>query len=211
MSDLTIYGTPLSPFTRTVRMCLEEKEEDYRIYPFMPGSEEQKPEHPLGKVPAIRDGDLHLYETLAICIYIDEEYAGEPRLQPRDSIEKADMFQYISLYLDAGYPVLGREFAIPRLLNPILGKPVNEERIKAHLPRAEKVLGVFDKALRGKRWLVGEDMSLADMFLAPMIFYVKMMPEGQTMLSKLENLSAWYTNMTTVESFKKTAPELPRR
>ena len=31
MSDLTIYGTTLSPFTRTVRMCREEKEEAYRI------------------------------------------------------------------------------------------------------------------------------------------------------------------------------------
>ena len=48
------------------------------------GSEEQKQEHPFGKVPAIRDADLHLYETLAICIYIDEEYTSDPQLQPRD-------------------------------------------------------------------------------------------------------------------------------
>ncbi len=29
-----------------------------------------------------RDGEMHLFETLAICIYIDEEYAGQPNLQP---------------------------------------------------------------------------------------------------------------------------------
>ena len=63
--------------------------------------------------------------------------------------------------------------------------------------------------MRGQRWMVGEEMTLADLFLAPAIFYVKMTPEGQKLLSGLENLSAWYTNMTTVQSFRDTAPKLP--
>ncbi|PIW30623.1 MAG: hypothetical protein COW30_01795 [Rhodospirillales bacterium CG15_BIG_FIL_POST_REV_8_21_14_020_66_15] len=208
MSDLTIYGTTISPFTRTVRMCLEEKEEAYRIYEYMPGSEEQKQEHPFGKVPAIRDADVHLYETLAICIYIDEEYTSDPQLQPRDAVEKADMFQRISLYLDEGYPNLGPGLIIPRLVNPMVGKPVDDAKIKDYLPKIERYLAVADKELRGRRWMVGDEMSLADMFLAPAIYYVKMTPEGQKLLSRLENLSAWYTNMTTVESFRETAPKL---
>ena len=208
MSDLTIYGTTISPFVRTVRMCLEEKEEAYRMYEYMPGSEEQKQEHPFGKVPAIRDADVHLYETLAICIYIDEEYTSDPQLQPRDAVEKADMFQRISLYLDEGYPNLGPGLIIPRLVNPMVGKPVDDAKIKDYLPKIERYLAVADKELRGRRWMVGDEMSLADMFLAPAIYYVKMTPEGQKLLSRLENLSAWYTNMTTVESFRETAPKL---
>ncbi len=211
MSDLTIYGTTISPFTRTVRMCLEEKEEGYRIYEYMPGSDEQKQEHPFGKVPAIRDADLHLYETLAICVYIDEEYASDPQLQPRDAVEKADMFQRISLYLDEGYPNLFSGLIRPRLMNPMFGKPADEGAIKAHLPKIEKYLAVVDKGLRGQRWMVGESMTLADMFLAPTIYYVKRTPEGQKLLSGLENLSAWYTNMTTVPSFKATEPKPPQR
>tara|TARA_Y100000813_G_C24082398_1_gene314063 strand:+ start:225 stop:860 length:636 start_codon:yes stop_codon:yes gene_type:complete len=209
MSDLTIYGTTLSPFVRTVRMCLEEKEEAYRMYEYMPGSEEQKQEHPFGKVPAIRDADLHLYETLAICIYIDEEYTSDPQLQPRDAIEKADMFQRISLYMDEGYPNISKGLVFPRIFNPMMGKPTDESAIKARLPKIEKYFSVVDKELRGQRWMVGDEMSLADMFLAPAIYYVKKTPEGQTLLSKYENLSAWYTNMTNVESFRETAPKMP--
>ena len=211
MSDLTIYGTTISPFTRTVRMCLEEKEEGYRIYEYMPGSEEQKQEHPMGKVPAIRDADVHLYETLAICVYIDEEYASDPRLQPRDPVEKADMFQSISLYLDEGYPNLSKGLVFPRLMNPMMGKPTDESVIKAYMPKIERYLAVVNKGLRGQRWIVGDEMSLADMFLAPAIYYVKMTPEGQKLLSGLESLSAWYTNMTTVQSFKDTEPKLGKR
>ena len=211
MSDLTIYGTTISPFVRTVRMCLEEKEETFRMYQYMPGSDEQKQEHPFGKVPAIRDADLHLYETLAICVYIDEEYASDPQLQPRDAVEKADMFQRISLYLDEGYPNLSKGLVFQRIINPMMGKPTDESVIKAHMPRIEKYLAVTDKELRGRRWMVGEEMTLADMFLAPAIYYVKMTPEGQKLLSGLESLSAWYTNMTTVESFRETAPKLGGR
>lgn len=209
MSDLTIYGTTISPFTRTVRMCLEEKEEGYRIYEYMPGSEEQKQEHPFGKVPAIRDADLHLYETLAICVYIDEEYSSDPQLQPRDPVEKADMFQRISLYLDEGYPNIYGGLLHPRLIQPMRGERADESAVQSFMPKIEKYLSVADKELRGQRWMVGEEMSLADLFVAPAIFYVKMTPEGQNLLSGLENLSAWYTNMTNVESFRETAPKLP--
>ncbi|HAD85809.1 MAG TPA: hypothetical protein DCG48_00460 [Rhodospirillaceae bacterium] len=55
----------------------------------------------LGKVPAIRDADLHLYETLAICVYIDEEYTSDPQLQPRDCRGKGG-------YVPAYQPVHGR-------------------------------------------------------------------------------------------------------
>mgnify|MGYP001189607182 FL=1 len=209
MSDLTIYGTTLSPFTRTVRMCLEEKEEAYRIYEYAPGSDEQKQEHPLGKVPAIRDADLHLYETLAICVYIDEEYTSDPQLQPRDAVEKADMFQRISLYMDEGYSNIGPGLVIPRLFNPLMGKPVDEDRIKRALPRIKRYLTIADKELRGQRWMVGDEMSLADLFVAPAIYLMKRTPEGQELLSDMENLSAWYTNMSNVESFRETEPKFP--
>lgn len=211
MSDLTIYGTPLSPLTRTVRMCLEEKEEAYRIYDYRPGSKEQLQEHPLGNVPAIRDADVHLYEPLAICIYIDEEYTTDPQLQPRDAIERADMFQRITLYLTEGYPHLAPGLIFPRILNPMLGQPSDAGDIQRHMPAIERYLAIVDKELRGQRWMVGDGMTLADLFLAPAIYYVKMTPEGQRLLSSLESLSAWYTNITTLPSFKETEPKLPKR
>jgi glutathione S-transferase len=209
VSDLTIYGTPISPYVRTVRMCLEEFEEDYRMYEYMPGSDEQKEVHPFGKVPAIRDADLHLYETLAICMYIDEEYRVSQGLVPKDSVERADMFQRISIYMDEGYPSMIAGCFIPGALRPMLGKPARPADVEENLPRAEKYLSVADKELQGQRWMVGEDMSLADLFLAPAIYLFKMMPEGDKMLHQFQNLGAWYTNMTTVQSFKDTAPKPP--
>lgn len=207
MSDMTVYGTPMSPFTRSIRMALEEKEEDYRLYPYAPGSDEMKHEHPMGKVPAIRDADVHLFETLPALIYIDDEYPT-PRLQPRDSIDKAEMFQWISLFLDSGYQYLGRGIVFERLFAPRMGMTSNEQAIQEVLPRAEMVLAAINKGLRGKSWFVNDEMSLADILWAPGIFYFKRTPEGQQLLSKFEHVNAWYTNISSTASFKKTEPDL---
>ena len=146
---------------------------------------------------------------MAICVYIDEEYTSDPQLQPRDAVEKADMFQRISLYMDEGYSNIGPGLVIPRLFNPLMGKPVDEDRIKRALPRIKRYLTIADKELRGQRWMVGDEMSLADLFVAPAIYLMKRTPEGQELLSDMENLSAWYTNMSNVESFRETEPKFP--
>ena len=57
--------------------------------------------------------------------------------------------------------------------------------------------------------MVGDEMSLADLFVAPAIYLMKRTPEGQELLSDMENLSAWYTNMSNVESFRETEPKFP--
>ena len=58
-------------------------------------SEAYRELHPFGKIPAMRHGDVTLFETSAIARYIDETFPG-PRLQPADPRERAVMNQWIS-------------------------------------------------------------------------------------------------------------------
>ncbi|MEK9671738.1 MAG: hypothetical protein VW268_04450 [Rhodospirillaceae bacterium] len=85
---------------------------------------------------AISDRDVHLFETLAICVYIDEEYTADPQLQPRDAIDKADMFQRISLYLDEGYRSMIAGCVILGMLMPVLGIPAYKAKVQENLPKA---------------------------------------------------------------------------
>ncbi len=210
MSDITIYGSPLHPFTWSVKMALEEKETKYAIYPYKAGSDEMLREHPLGKVPAIREADIHLFDPIGMLVYIDEEH-GSPPLQPRDNIEKADMFNWMGFFASEVFPVLGDGIAIPRVIARVSGESADTSGVETAAGRAGPILQAFDDLMRDRRWMVGGQMSLADILAAPVFFYFKMSPEGQKLLPNFQHVGAWYTNMTDVPTFRETKPDLPKR
>jgi glutathione S-transferase len=52
-----------------------------------------------GKVPALRNGDLTIFETAAIMRYVDEAFDG-PQLQPPDPESRVQIEQWLSLIND---------------------------------------------------------------------------------------------------------------
>lgn len=76
MATITVYGTPLSTYVRTVRLLLEEAGAEYNLQEIdMFKGENTLPEylakHPFGKVPTLEiDGNV-IYETAAITDYLD--------------------------------------------------------------------------------------------------------------------------------------------
>ena len=58
--SLTLYGAPLSPFVRKVRLLLAEKGLDYQLEAIAPFGQPAwyREISPLGRIPALRDGDL---------------------------------------------------------------------------------------------------------------------------------------------------------
>ena len=84
MTDVVVYGFPGSTYVRTVRLALEEKSVAHEVEPLARDGDEIKPLHPFAKIPAFRHGAMVLYETLAICAYVDAAFDG-PALQPPDA------------------------------------------------------------------------------------------------------------------------------
>src|SRR6266436_2217763 len=86
------YGSG-SPYSWRVQLVLEEKRLAYEpvLLSFQKG-EHKSPEHlarsPHGKVPALSDGDLVLYESTPIVEYLEERYPV-PALLPDDAARRA--------------------------------------------------------------------------------------------------------------------------
>jgi len=89
---LTVYGAILSPFVRKVLLALELKGVDYKNEQIFPGAlpEGYKDISPLGKIPAIKDGDFCLADSSVINEYLNEKHdqtlmptAPEARAQAR--------------------------------------------------------------------------------------------------------------------------------
>lgn len=208
MSDIVVYGFPLSTYVRTVRMALEEKGVPYVLEPHEPQSQEMQAIHPFGKIPAFRHGDVEMYEALGIATYIDGIFEGTA-LQPDDPVARGRMMQWISVVNDYVYRDMILALIIERFVAPMRGNEPDEEKIQAAMPRMEKEVAVFDAVLASHPFLAGDSLSLADLFLAPVMFYVGMMPEGEKLLSGRPHLAAWNQRMSERDSFAATLPPLP--
>jgi glutathione S-transferase len=120
--------------------------------------------NPRGKVPLLKDGDFTLWESLAIIAYLDRKQP-EPPLFGRSAEETGRIWRAISEstnYLD---PVAGRVVG-PLFFNTSAEKA---DDIKAAIAPLHDELKALEKALSRSRWLVGETISAADIFVHPTI------------------------------------------
>lgn len=208
MTKPSVYGFPQSTYVRTVRLACEEKGIGYDLVPMGFSSKGLADLHPFGRIPAFRHGDILLYETSAICRYIDAAFEG-PSLIPADPAAQAQMEQWISVvnaYVD---PPVIRDIVIERITRPLQNLPTDEEKCRAAKPHASHALGIIEKSLEGDHFLAGRHVSLADFFLLPILFYFRELPEGKEILSNLPRLKGWYRRMRDRPSFSATRPPPP--
>lgn len=207
MTDVIIHGVAPSTYTRTVRLACEEKGVTHRLEPVEFGSDKLRSLHPFGKIPILEHGKVRVFETLAITRYVDEAFKG-PALQPADARGRAMMDQWISATLDYLYPTAVRGLILPRLVFPSRGVPVDEAAVKANLPNVERNLTILDEALGQSRYFAGDTLSLADLFVLPIMPYLGMIPDSQPILKKLARLMRWQDAMLARQSAPATEPKL---
>ncbi len=207
MADLVLHGFPPSTYMRTARLACEEKGVPYTIAGFEFGSAEHRAVHPFLKMPAMTHGDVRLFETLAIAVYVDEAFDG-PRIQPADAAGRASMFQWVSVLLDYVYPTVVGGLVLPRLVYPQRGQAVDEDALRDNLPNIETQLALIDDNLGASGFMAGGALSIADFFYVPVLAYTGITPEGGELLKKFGNIERWQDAMAARESFGATQPQL---
>ena len=85
------------------------------------------------------------------------------------------------------------------------GSP-NRPLIEAALPKLEHMLGVLNKAVEPTGHLVGSAITIADIILTPMMFYLRKLPEGSGLIAKLPALSAYCDRHLSGAAFASVAP-----
>lgn len=131
---------------------------------------------PMGKVPAIIDGDNALSESAAICLYIADRYCAG-RLAP--SLDHADRGKYL-------YWIM---------YTPAVIEPAMSEKFNNVEPNAERsgwgdfdsMIKTFDAALADRDWILGDTFSAADVMLGSSAIFLRMFD----MLPDTANLGAY--------------------
>jgi glutathione S-transferase len=210
MSAVEIIGIPQSNYVRVIRMVCEEKGIDYSLTAVPPHSAEVTAIHPLGKIPAMRHGDIELFESKAIATYLDRVFDG-PKLIPEQPVLAAAVEQWVSLVNTVVDRTMIRSYlfgyVFPKTAD---GKP-DRAMIDGAVPELQRQMSILDRAVAGTGHLAGSALTLADLNLMPILFYAKQFPEGGEALAANRHLSAYFDRHAARPSFINTMPPPPPR
>ncbi len=196
---IKLYGVPGSRAMRCLWM-LEELGIPYEnIKTNFATGETRKPEYlkinPNGHIPALQDGDLTLWESLAINLYLARRYDKD--LWPKTIAGEAHTFKW-SLWAmtEAEEPLL------TTLLNRMFLPEAERDKAKADdaATRFEVPLKVLDGELAGKSYLVSDGFSVADLNVASVIGWA---PMAGIDLGAAANVAAWMNRCTARPAFGK--------
>ena len=204
MAELEILGMPQSNFVWVCRIAATEKGVPYKLIPARPHTPQIDAIHPFGQMPAMRHGDFTLFESKAICTYIDRAFPG-PALIPADVKQAAQTEQWISAVNTSIDPLCVRQFLLGYIFPGTPDGSPDRKKIDAALPKLKTQLGVLEKAT-GNGHLVGSSFTLADAFLMPILYYLSKTPEGGEGIKAHKALSAYLARHIERASIKGTLP-----
>jgi glutathione S-transferase len=159
-----LYHVPLSPFCRKVRLVLAEKKvEVERVEErYWEQQVDFLRRNPAGKVPVLRIDGVLLSESTAICEYL-EETRPEPRLMPQKPLARAEVRRLVGWFDDKFHQEVTSKLLYERVNKKITGQGYPDSgNVKAGARAIKFHLGYMTWLLDQRRWLAGDEMTLAD-------------------------------------------------
>jgi glutathione S-transferase len=169
---ITLYGAPLSPFVRKVRVVLAEKGLEYKhdpVSPFAP------PDYfleisPLKRIPVLRDDsegpNATIADSSAICGYLEKKYPS-PAPYPSKPFDYGRAL-WIEEYADSEFVAtmgagIFRAVVINKLMKREPDLTLANDTWETKAPR---FLDYFEKELEGRSHFVGDRLTVADIAVA---------------------------------------------
>ncbi|MBI3769958.1 MAG: glutathione S-transferase family protein [Deltaproteobacteria bacterium] len=185
---IKLYGVPMSRAMRAMWM-LEELGLPYeRVKVDFADGGTRKPDYlkinPNGHIPALQDGDVTLFESMAINLYLARKY--DQGLWPKTVADEGRAFQWsVWAMTELEEPV------ITALLHRVFLPAAQRDAKKADdaAERFKTPLAVLNGALAGRTYLTGSVFTVADLNVASV---VSIAPMCGIDLAPAPNVQAWF-------------------
>ena len=228
---LELWHATHSTCSQKVRLCLAEKGLPWQSrHVDLRRFQQLEPAflalNPAAMVPVLKDDGRVIRESLVINEYLEDAYP-EPRLRPRDPLERARMREW-TLYVAEEPTWAVKVPSFEKNIRPELaGRYTAEEiraiaakmpnrdtaarwvkavregfsaaEVEASLGRLARTLDRMELALAGAPWLAGAQYSLADVDMAPFVHRIAAL--DATMLEPRARVSDWYARMRARPAF----------
>src|SRR6516164_5657713 len=211
MSEFVLWGFDASTYVRTVKMLLAEKhftqfkQAPLNVLKGEPKGPEHLERHPFGKVPVLDHDGIRILETSAIARYLNDVLPGKS-LVPATPKDRARMDMIVGAVDSYGYGALIGGVAAYHLFPDFVGGK-NDAMRKNGLENGRKMIELAMKTKGSSPFIAGENLSLADLYLAPIVFYVSLTPDKDAVF-EVPGFADWWTRMQALPSFKDTQPNL---
>lgn len=184
--------------SQRILWLLEELGLDYQLrrYERNPATRLAPPEleavHPLGKSPVITDDGVTVHESAAIIDYLIRRH-GEGRLQPAPSSPEYDRYVQWLHYAEGSAMLPLMLFMYVMRLGEA-GQPLHP-RIESEIARH---LGYVDQALAGRDYLVGVELTGADIQMS----FIAEVAGAFGKLAAYPNLAAWLARLQARPAYR---------
>lgn len=207
---IRFYYASGSPFSWRVQLALEEKGIPYEavLLRFDRG-ELKTPEYlarsPHGKVPALDDGAVSLYESAAILEYLEEKFP-KPPLLPAEPAARAlvriEELEATDYFIGQFRPVARELFFTPAERRDAAALAAGQAATYAELDRLEARV-----AARGGPWIAGDGFTRADTTWLP---FVEIAGRAKVDLdaARTPRLVAWRERMRARPGYARSYPPL---
>jgi len=201
---MELFDNILSPYAFKVRVALYEKGAAFEKREIR--SHGQREEllrlNPRGEVPALRDGDVVVYDSAIICDYLDDRLPT-PLLLPDDAAARARC-RRIALLADGPLDACVFVLALAKVFKPALAES-HPQAVREATALLERHHASLDAELEGGDYFVGS-FSRADVAVIPHVTLAAFMGFGVD-AARNPRLARWFARMSERPSVQRASEE----
>lgn len=197
-----LYHYPLSPFSRKVRLSLAEKRIEVELVEerFWEQDADFLRRNPAGKVPVLKMGNRMMAESSAICEYL-EETQPSPSLLPSDADGRYEVRRLVAWFDDKFNSEVTNKLMGERVFRKIMGTGYPDSaNVKAGSKAIKYHLDYMHWLLDQRRWLAGNELSLADFAAAAHLSCLDYVSDVDW--NRSEIVKDWYAKIKSRPAFR---------
>ncbi|MFC1749518.1 glutathione S-transferase family protein [Pseudomonadota bacterium] len=194
--NITLWGSAISNYVRCVALCCREKGV---VYQLQAPDEKLLSLNPFKKIPVMEHDGNVIYETAAICRYIDRVFDG-PALSPSDPVLLAWMDQWISAancYFDSA---IIRRYVLEYTFPKGDKGQLREDVIATAETEIKNYLGIMEMGLNEYDCFSGNKLGIADYLIVPMLDYLSNGVVPTNLVAEFPGVENYLTRMLQRES-----------
>lgn len=205
-----LYHYPLSPFSRKVRLSLAEKKIEVELVEerYWDQDADFLRRNPAGKVPVLKLGNRTMADSTAICEYLEESYPT-PALLPKGAEARYEARRLVGWFDDKFHKEVTTKLLGERVFRKVMGTGYPDSKNVKEGSRAVKYhLDYMAALLEQRRWLAGNEMTLADFAAAAQLSCLDYISDVDW--NRHEVVKDWYAKIKSRPAFRSLlADQLP--
>lgn len=197
-----LYHYPLSPFSRKVRLSLAEKRIEVELVEerFWEQGADFLRRNPAGKVPVLKMGNRVLADSTAICEYLEETHPT-PSLMPTGPDSRYEVRRLVAWFDDKFNAEVTSKLMGERVFRKVMGTGYPDSaNVKAGSKAIKYHLDYMHWLLDKRRWLAGNDLSLADFAAAAHLSCLDYVSDVDW--NRSEIVKDWYAKIKSRPAFR---------